>query len=360
MADAATSDPHAADTPNPGVPAANPAANKAKRSKLFSILIVVVAIVGIVAAAWWFLIAAKHVSTDNAYVQAEVALITPRITGTLVTVPVHDTAHVKRGDILATLDPTDFQIAVDQAQADLLRAKQRVAQYFANVANAEAQVVSRKSDLDRARIDLGRRQSLAGAGAVSGDEITQARNALETARAALSAAEEQVRSQAALIKGYDEPHNPEVLSAQAMLDRAKVDLSRTVIRAPVDGVIAQNVAQLGQHVSPDAPLMAIVPISAVYVNANFKESQLKQIRPGLPVTLTSDLYGSSVVYHGRIVDLAGGTGSAFAVIPAQNATGNWIKVVQRLPVRIRLDPRELAQHPLRVGLSMDADVDISR
>ncbi|MDB5978300.1 MAG: EmrA/EmrK family multidrug efflux transporter periplasmic adaptor subunit, partial [Nevskia sp.] len=168
----------------------------------------------------------------------------------------------------------------------------------------------------------------------------------------------QLVAQRALIVGTDANHNPEVLAAKAALDKANVDLERTVIRAPVDGIVAQNTAQIGQHVRPDAPLMAVVPISQVYVDANFKEGQLDRVRPNQPVTLTSDLYGGGVVFHGHIDGLGGGTGSAMAVIPAQNATGNWIKVVQRLPVRIKLDPKELAEHPLRVGLSMTARIDI--
>jgi membrane fusion protein (multidrug efflux system) len=170
----------------------------------------------------------------------------------------------------------------------------------------------------------------------------------------------QLTSQHALIAGGDAAHNPEVLAAKAALEKAQLDLDRTIIRAPIDGVVAQNTAQIGQHVAPGAPLMSVVPVAQAYVNANFKESQLDRVRNGQPVTLTSDLYGSSVVFHGRVAGLGGGTGSAFAVIPAQNATGNWIKVVQRLPVRIALDPTELAAHPLRVGLSMYAEIKVSQ
>ena len=330
----------------------------AKRGKIFLILFLVIAIAGVAWGSWWHFVGSRYVSTDDAYVDAEVAQITPRVEGTLETVPVHDTQKVFAGDVLARLDRTDARIAVAQAEASYARAQQRVEQYFANVDSAKAQVTARASDSVRAQTDYDRRQALANSGAVSGDEVTSARNALQTAKAALQAAEHQLRAQEALVAGADTDHNPEVLAAKAVLDKAQVDLERTVIRAPVDGVIAQNTAQIGQHVKPGGALMAVVPIAQVYVDANFKEGQLDRVRPGQLVTLTSDLYGSGVVFHGKVEGLGGGTGSALAVIPAQNATGNWIKVVQRLAVRVRLDPKELAEHPLRVGLSMTARIEL--
>jgi membrane fusion protein (multidrug efflux system) len=190
--------------------------------------------------------------------------------------------------------------------------------------------------------------------------LTTARNVLETARAGYAAAQQAELSQQALIRGVDTDHNPEVLAAKAALDKASLDLSRTAIRAPFDGVVAQNRAQIGQRVHVGDVLMSVVPISQAYVDANFKEGQLTKVRQGQNVTLTSDLYGSGVVFHGKVEGLSGGTGSAFSVIPAQNATGNWIKVVQRLPVRIALDPQELSEHPLRVGLSMNAEINVAR
>ncbi len=219
-------------------------------------------------------------------------------------------------------------------------------------------VNARKADLTRARLDYRRRAALSKTGAVSGDELSTAKNAFETAKADLDAAQRQQAALAALIGNTDVAHNPEVLAAKAARDRAKLDLERTIIRAPIDGLVAENMIQIGQHVQPGAKLMTVVPMTHVYVDANFKENQLTDVQPGQKVTLTSDLYGSDVVYHGRVVGLSGGTGSAFAVIPAQNATGNWIKVVQRLPVRVALDPKELEAHPLRVGLSMTATIDV--
>jgi len=332
---------------------------KIMRQRLFAALGGLVLLVALAAGGWWYFVSSNYASTDNAYVDASTAQITPRIEGTLASVPVNDTQHVKRGDILATIDPTDAQIAVAQAEANFAQARQHVAQYYANVDAAAAQVTARRGDLARAQMDYQRRASLASTGAVSGDELTTARNDLQTAQSGVTQAVNQLAAQRALIEGGDAAHNPEVLAAKAALDKAKLDLARTVIRAPIDGVVAQNTAQIGQHVAPGASLMSVVPVAQAYVNANFKESQLARVHMGQPVTLTSDLYGSSVVFHGTVVGLGGGTGSAFSVIPAQNATGNWIKVVQRLPVRIALDPKELAAHPLRVGLSMNAEIGIS-
>jgi membrane fusion protein (multidrug efflux system) len=232
-------------------------------------------------------------------------------------------------------------------------------------------MVAAQSAYDKARVDLSRRQSLAKSGAVSGDELTSATNAFAAAQAQLAvakagiaqaranraAASQNYNANQALVQGSMES-NPDVASARSKLDSAKLDLSRTVIRAPFDGVIAQRNVQVGQRIAAGTPIMTVVPLNNMYVDANFKEGQLKKVRMGQPARLTADLYGNSVVYHGTVVGLAGGTGSAFAIIPAQNATGNWIKVVQRLPVRIRLDPAELKEHPLRVGLSMDTTIDV--
>ena len=330
-----------------------------RRSLIFLGLGTVIVLVALAVGGWWFLVGQYYVSTDDAYVAATTAQITPRIDGTIASVPVRDTDHVHRGDVLATIDPSDMRLAVDQAQANLQLAQQRVTQYYANVASAAAMVTQRQGDLARANIDYKRRATLASTGAVSGDEMTAAHNAQETAQAALLQAQQQLAAQKAMIVSGDIAHNPDVMAAQVALDRAKLDLDRTVIRAPIDGIVAQNTAQIGQRVQAGAALMTVAPVANAYVNANFKESQLEQVRPQQAVTLTSDLYGSGVVYHGRVVGLGGGTGSAFSLIPAQNATGNWIKVVQRLPVRIALDPRELEEHPLRVGLSMTAKIRLS-
>lgn len=344
-----------------------------------------VVVVAVAATAYWTLYASHFVSTDNAYAAVEVAQVTPAIGGTIAEVKVKDTQAVKQGDVLVTIDPTDAQLALAQAEAELGRAVRRVRAYVANdgglaaqvsarVAEekrAEAQLSAAQADFERAQIDLKRRQALLASGSVSGDELTKAQNAHAAAQANLASAKAAIvqasanrvaaqgarEANAALIDQAQGDSNPEILLARAKRDQAKIDLERTVIRAPMDGVVAKRQVQLGQRVPAGAPLLSVVPVQDIYVNANFKEGQLQKVRPGQSATVTSDLYGSSVTYHGVVEGLAGGSGSAFAAIPAQNATGNWIKVVQRLPLRIRLDAEELAAHPLKVGLSMTVKID---
>ena len=328
-----------------------------QRKRLFAVLGGAVAAAGVVYGSWYYLVGMYYVSTDDAYVDATVAEITPRVSGTLEQVPVHDTQHVKTGQVLAVIDPSDAQIALAQAEANLAEATRKIEQTFASAAAAEAVVAAKKADLARAGLDYSRRVALAKTGAVSAEELTTVKNAYDSAKAALAGAEQQQAALEALIAGTDVAHNPAVLAARAARDRARLDLERTVIRAPFAGVVAQDNAQIGQHVQAGQSLMTVVPVSQAYVNANFKEGQLTRVHPGQAVTLTSDLYGSDVVFHGRVAGLGGGTGAAFALIPAQNATGNWIKVVQRLPVRVALDHGELEAHPLRVGLSMTATID---
>jgi membrane fusion protein, multidrug efflux system len=302
------------------------AVSRRKRAVGFALLAAGIALAGAGYYTYWKRVGSRYVSTDNAYAAAEVALVTAEIEGPVVAVNVVDSQAVKRGDLLVVIDDTDTKLALRQAEADLTR--------------AQAQVVSATADLERSSIDLQRRQALVESGSVSGDELTHVVNEASNARAALNAA------------------RAAVAQTQARVDKAKVDLARTVIRSPVDGVIARREVQLGQRVQPSTPLLSVVPVGEMYVNANFKEVQLKKVHPGQNVELESDLYGRKVTFHGVVEGFNGGTGAAFALIPAQNATGNWIKVVQRLPVRIRLDSEELAAHPLRVGLSMDAKVDL--
>ena len=358
---------------------------KQRRNKRLLALGGGVVVVAVAATAYWTLYASHFVSTDNAYAAVEVAQVTPAIGGTIAEVKVKDTQAVKQGDVLVTIDPTDAQLALAQAEAELGRAVRRVRAYVANdgglaaqvsarVAEekrAEAQLSAAQADFERAQIDLKRRQALLASGSVSGDELTKAQNAHAAAQANLASAKAAIvqasanrvaaqgarEANAALIDQASGDSNPEILLARAKRDQAQVDLERTVIRAPMDGVVAKRQVQLGQRVPAGAPLLSVVPVQDIYVNANFKEGQLQKVRPGQTATVTSDLYGSSVSYHGVVEGLAGGSGSAFAAIPAQNATGNWIKVVQRLPLRIRLDAQELAAHPLKVGLSMTVKID---
>jgi membrane fusion protein (multidrug efflux system) len=308
----------------------------------------------------WYLQSLTSVFTDDAYVDAPLAEITPQIDGTIQEVLVSDTQHVERGDLLVRLDPADAELAVRQARANYDQALRRVEQYQADVRAALAEVAGKQSNLKRAELGLRRRNSVSEAGAVSGEEISNARNAVDAARAEFSIAQQQLLARQSLLPGGDAPHNPEAIAAKAALDRTLLDLERTAIRAPVDGVVASRHAQIGQRVKLGSTLMSVVPLMDAHVDANFKEVQLKHIRPGQKVDLTADLYGDRLIFHGRVTGLGGGTGSAFAVIPAQNATGNWIKVVQRLPVRIALDPRELVRNPLRLGVSMTAKIYLDR
>ena len=357
---------------------------KRKRKRLFAGLAAGVALVGGAFYAYDALVASHHAITDNAYVGADVAEVTPLVGGPVSQVLVGDAQAVHRGDVLVRLDDTDARIALAQAVANLGAAERHVRSLVAantglsadilaraaDEARASAQIAAAQSDLSKARIDLDRRKALAASGAISAEELTSATNAYNGALANVRAAE-ATRAQAAaaraaaagnrdangaLIADGNIDTNPDVLAARAAVEQARVNLARAVIRAPVDGIVSKRQVQVGQRVQAGVPLMVVVPIRSAYVDANFKEVQLAKVRPGQRVTLTSDLYGDDVKFDGTVVGFSGGTGAAFAVVPAQNATGNWIKVVQRLPVRIALDPRQLAQHPLRVGLSMTADV----
>jgi membrane fusion protein (multidrug efflux system) len=334
-----------------------------------------------------FLIGVRHVSTDNAYVGADSAQVTPLVSAAVVAVPVVDTQFVHKGDILLRLDDSDARLALEKAEAAYLKARRQYTQSRATSGSLAAQVNAREADIgqaraalvaaqstvEKAKADLDRREHLAGDGFVSREELTSYRNAFVSAQSNLrqaqaavvqaqanrGAAQESFAANQALVQGTSIDTMPDVAAAKAALDQARLDLERTVIRAPIDGVVTNRQVQIGQRVAAGNPVMTVVPVGSVYVEANFKEGQLERVRAGQPVTLTSDLYGGDVKFHGRVVGFAGGTGSAFALIPAQNATGNWIKVVQRLPVRVALDPRELAGHPLRVGLSMGATIDVS-
>jgi len=333
-------------------------------------------------------IGSRHVSTDNAYVGAYTATVTPMIGGQVTDVAVGDAQTVRKGDILFRIDASDARIALAQAEADLAKMRRQFVQTSASgnalgsqvgardadIVRARAQVVAAAADVTKAQVNFQRRQALARTGAVSGDELTSSTSSLANAQAAMAtaqaglaqaqatrqSAEGDLAANRALTSGVTASTSPDVLAAQARVDQARLDMSRTVVRAPVAGVVTRRTIQVGQRLAIGAPAMMIVPTEQVFVDANFKEGQLAKVRPGERVTLKSDLYGSDVVYHGRVTGFSGGTGSSFALIPAQNATGNWIKVVQRLPVRIALDARELAQNPLRVGLSMEADVDLAK
>ena len=362
------------------------AALKHKRKKALTVVGLILLIVAL-AYAVWAIFFNHFISTDNAYVGAETASITSMVNGQVAEVLVSDTKAVKKGDLLLRIDNRDAEIALAQAQAELMKAKRQYKQTQANsstlnsqvfvsddgINSAKAQVAKAQADLNKAQDDLARRQTLAASGAISKEELSTAQSAVKNAEAGLAlnqaglaqaqssqkAAQSTLAANEALIRGSNETSAPDVLIAETHVKQALLDLERTEIKAPFDGVITRRNIQVGQRVAPGSVLMMLVPITQLYVDANFKENQLPKVKVGQKVTLISDLYGSDVEFNGTVVGFSGGTGSAFSLIPAQNATGNWIKVVQRLPVRIALDPKELADHPLRVGLSMDAKINIA-
>ena len=328
-----------------------------RRKRWLAIVIGAVAVIGIAYGGYWAVALRYDQSTDDAYVNGNVVQITPQISGTVVSIGADDTQFVKAGQPLVQLDRADASVALEQAEAQLARAVREVRNLFATTAQLQAAVAVRQTDLAKATDDLARRERLAAAGAVSREELQHAQDAYNSAKAAVVAAEQELAANRARVDRTTVESHPEVRNAAANLRNAYLTYSRTVLPAPVSGFVAKRAVQLGQRVSPGTPLMAIVPLDQVWVDANFKEPQLAAMRVGQPVTLTADLYGGKVEYRGKVAGFGAGTGSAFALLPAQNATGNWIKIVQRVPVRIELDPQELAAHPLQIGLSMQVDVD---
>jgi membrane fusion protein (multidrug efflux system) len=323
-------------------------------------LMAVGGIVGLAAIAygtWWAMALRFDESTDDAYVSGNVVQITPQISGTVVAIGADNTQFVQAGQTVVQLDRADAKVALDQAEAQLARTVREVRNLFSTSAQLAATVKVREADLATATDDLARRERLASSGAISGEELQHARDAFKGAQAALLSARQQLAANRARVDGTTVETHPDVLNAAAAVRAAYLAYARTGLPAPVSGFVAQRTVQLGQRVNPGSPLMAIVPLDQVWVDANFKEAQLASMRVGQQVRVSADLYGRSVRYHGRIVGFNAGTGSAFALLPAQNATGNWIKIVQRVPVRIALEPRELAAHPLQIGLSMKVEVD---
>ncbi|CAE6833263.1 Multidrug export protein EmrA [Paraburkholderia nemoris] len=329
----------------------------AKRKLLLSLLAATVVLAGAGYGAYYITNGQYHQSTDDAYVNGNLVQLTPQVSGTVVAVNADDTQIVKQGAPVVTLDNADAKVALSNAEATLGQTVRQVSGLYVNNDFYAATVAQRQSDLARAEDDLKRRQAVAETGAVSGEDIAHAHDAVSSAQAALDAARQQAAANHALTDRTSVEQHPNVQAAASKVRDAYLSYARNTLPAPVTGYVARRSVQVGQRVAPGTPLMAIVPLDGVWVDANFKEGQLKHMRIGQPVTLTADVYGSSVKYHGHVVGFSAGTGAAFAVLPAQNATGNWIKVVQRLPARIQLDQSELNAHPLRIGLSMQVDVE---
>ena len=313
-------------------------------------------VIGIGYGIYWQTVLRLRETTDDAYVNGNVVQITPQIAGTVVGINADDTQYVTTGQPLVRLDPADAKVALDQAEANLALTVRSVRGLFATTAQLNAAQGIRQADLDTAEKDLARRERLAGSGAISGEELQHAREAVSAARSALLASQQQFVADRVRVDGTQVADHPQVQEAASAVHSAFLTLARTQLPAPVSGYVAHRNVQLGQRVGPGSILMAVVPLNQVWVDANFKELQIGNIRVGQPATLIADLYGGSVEYHGTVVGFSAGTGASFALLPAQNATGNWIKVVQRLPVRIALDAHDLAAHPLQVGLSMRVKV----
>ncbi|MDB5764893.1 MAG: emrA [Herminiimonas sp.] len=330
-----------------------------KRRRMLIGVTIVIALVLIAYGLWWAIFARHYESTDDAYVAGNVVQVTPQVGGTVVAINADDTELVQAGKPLIELDRRDAKVALEQAEAQLAQTVREVRTLFVNNGTLNANIAARTADVERARADLSRRQQLIGTGAVAKEDIEHARSALLAAESALQAAREQLASNRVLTDRTSVARHPNVQRAAAQVQAAYLSFARATLPAPITGYVAKRSVQVGQRVAAGTPLLSIVPLNILWVDANFKEVQVARMRIDQPVTLHSDLYGSDAVYHGKVAGLAAGTGSAFALLPAQNASGNWIKIVQRIPVRITLDPGELAARPLRLGVSMQVEVDIA-
>ena len=340
-------------TNTPEAPAA-----PSRRGRLLRGLLAIVVLLLAAFALWYFAFGRWFEETDDAYVQGNQVQITPQVAGTVVAIAADDGMRVERGQLLVQLDPADTEVALQQAEANLARTVRQVRGLYRSVEGAQAELNARQVSLKRARDDFARRKDLATTGAISNEELAHARDELAAAEAAVAGSRETFERSRALVDDTVVATQPDVKAAAAQLRQAWLNNARAGIIAPVAGFVARRSVQVGQRVQPGVALMAVVPAEQMWVDANFKETQLRHMRLGQEVELRSDLYGGEVKYKGHIASLGLGTGSAFSLLPAQNASGNWIKIVQRVPVRIAIDTKQLAEHPLRIGLSMKAEVSL--
>jgi membrane fusion protein (multidrug efflux system) len=332
---------------------------KSRRGFLLRSLAAVVVIAAIGWGVWYFVEGRWYEETDDAYVNGNIVQITPQVTGSVITIGADDGDLVHAGDVLVKLDPADADVALQQARANLASTVRKVRGLYSNVSGAQAEVAARKTAVDKAQADYNRRRDLAKSGAISAEELSHALDALTTAQSAMTTAQQQLQTNKVLVDDTVVASHPDVQTAAARLRAAYLDDVRTSIIAPVDGYVAKRSVQLGQRVASGTPLMAVVPLHEVWIDANFKETQLTNMRIGQPVEIRADIYGGTVTYKATVQSLGVGTGSAFSLLPAQNATGNWIKIVQRVPVRVFFtDPKQLEDHPLRVGLSTKVEVNL--
>jgi membrane fusion protein, multidrug efflux system len=343
--------PQAGTTP---VATTGPQPSRSRQGQILGVAMLVIAVIG--AGLWWLVAGQYRETTEDAYVDGNVVAVTSQIPGVVTAIGADNTDYVKAGSSLVKLDDTDAQLALARAEAQLARSVRQVRAQYANVGQTRANLQLREIELSRAKADLVRRRELVAGGAISGEEVKHAEEAVRAATAALGVATQQVAGSSALIDRTSIAANPDVLAASSQVRDAWIAVYRTNVPAPVSGMVTKRNVQLGQKINPGVSLMSVVPLNHLWVNANFKESQLRHIRIGQKVNLVADVYGDDVVYQGTVVGQEAGTGSAFSLLPAQNATGNWIKVVQRVPIRIALNPQQVAKHPLQLGLSMKVSV----
>lgn len=332
--------------------------NPRKRKVMLVVLAVVVLLAGAGVWAYHEFIGRFNESTDDAYVNGNVVEITPLVTGTVVSIGADDGDLVHEGQVLINFDPNDAEVGLQSAQAKLARTVRQVRGLYSNVDGMKAQVNAQQAEVQKAQDNFNRRKNLAAGGAISQEELSHARDDLTSAQNALANAKQQLKTTSALVDDTVVSSHPDVMQAAAELRQAYLTNARSTLIAPVTGYVAKRTVQLGQRVQPGTALMAVIPLDQLWIDANFKETQLRDMRIGQPVDIESDVYGSDVKYSGTVDSLGAGTGSAFALLPAQNATGNWIKIVQRVPVRIHINAEELAKHPLRVGLSTNVEVNL--
>lgn len=334
-----------------------PANKKNKRKGALLLLAVLFVVIGVAWLVYWFLVLRHYQETDDAYVAGNQVQVMAQVSGSVNKVAFDDTDYVKKGDVLVTLDKTDAEQAFEKAQTALATSVRQTHQLLINGKQYQATIELQKTALVQAQADLKRREPLGAANLIGREDLQHARDAVATAQAQLDVAVQQYNANQAMILNTSLENQPAVKQSAAELRDAWLALQRTDVVSPINGYVSRRSVQVGSQISTSTPLLAIVPADNLWVDANFKETQLAKVRIGQPATVISDIYGDDVVYHGKVVGLDMGTGSAFSLLPAQNATGNWIKVVQRLPVRIELDPQEVAKHPLRIGLSTLVSVD---
>ncbi|MGH1474932.1 multidrug efflux MFS transporter periplasmic adaptor subunit EmrA [Yersinia proxima] len=334
-----------------------PQNKKKQRKRVLLLLTGIFIIIGVAYLIYWFLVLRHHQETDNAYVSGNQVQIMSQVPGSVVSVNFENTDFVKSGDVLLALDPTDAEQAYEQAKTALANTVRQTHQLMINSKQYQANIALKKTELSKAQNDLKRRVVLGSVDAIGREELQHARDAVDAAQASLDVAIAQYNANQALVLNTPLEKQPAVEQAAAKLRDAWLSLQRTKVVSPITGYVSRRSVQVGAEIANGAPLMAVIPANEMWIDANFKETQLANMRIGQPATVVTDFYGDDVVFQGKVVGLDMGTGSAFSLLPAQNATGNWIKVVQRLPVRIELDAKQLTEHPLRIGLSTTVRVD---